>query len=122
MIYMVYSMKICQICNSEFSSGGSYRVHKYRFHRVKDNVDNKVKDNSLFSSIKVKDDDDMYLKDSHKNSEMKEETVDKVKDNSLSSSIKVKDDDSVKLKDNGIVVALGAVAVFVILAILGGRR
>ncbi len=25
----------CSICNKQFKSGGSYRIHKYRYHRQK---------------------------------------------------------------------------------------
>jgi len=33
MIYMVNNMKKCEICEREYSSDGSYRVHRHRFHR-----------------------------------------------------------------------------------------
>ena len=34
----------CSVCNKQFKSGGSYRIHKYRYHRPKPAIERPIEE------------------------------------------------------------------------------
>lgn len=44
-------ISFCSICNKQFKSGGSYRVHRYRYHRPKPILEQPVEKTQAEESV-----------------------------------------------------------------------